>query len=183
MTPDIEFHTEGTPWFPLPEKLPSSDFANATAVAGNVLAVFLQHYGKDVKVGWGVKLQNYLEEAAQGQYSGIFLWMTEPLVPVPVVTAAVYPAQGTAEETLPLIGGASHGEPFSSPGLGDGLRFDSSTQIRKGLFGKATRRTVRWAWRIDAVDLLVTLERDDDESLARMLPDVEALLRGATVSR
>lgn len=183
MSTDIEYSTEGLPWLSLPPKFPSPDYDSPTTAAGNVLAVFAQHHGIDVKVSWGAKLQNYLQEAARGQYSGIFLWMTEPLVPVPVVTAALYPAQGTAEETLPMIGGAPQGEPFAVPGLGDGFRFDSSAQVRKGLFGKATRRTVRWAWRVDDVDLLVTLERDDEESLARILPDVEALLATAVVSR
>ena len=100
-----------------------------------------------------------------------------------IVTAELYPVQGTAEETLPLLGGAAQGEPFAAPGLGDGARYDSTSQVRKGLFGKATRHTVRWVWRLDDVDLVVTLERDDEESLARVRPDVESLLAAAVVTR
>lgn len=183
MIPEIEFKVDGLPWLILPTRFPSADFASATAAAGHALAIFAQREGgESVKTSWGMKLSSYLENAARGQYSGLFLWLTEPLLPHAIVTAELYPVQGEAEETLPLLGGAPRGEPFPVPGLGDGARYESTAQVRKGLFGKASRKTVRWVWRIDEVDLVVTLERDDDESLARMLPDVEALLAAVVVT-
>lgn len=184
MTTEIEFKTDGLPWLILPTTYPSEEFASTTAAAGYALAVFAQREDtRDVKTSWGMKLASRLEEASRGQYSGIYLWMTEPLLPPALVTAEMYPVQGSAEETLPLLGGAPHGEPFAVPGLGDGARFESSEQVRKGLFGKATRHTVRWVWRVEELDLVVTLERDDEESLARLRPDVEALLAAAVVTR
>ncbi len=184
MVPDIEFKVDGLPWLILPTRFPSAEFPSSTTAAGYALAIFSQREGGDsVKTSWGMKLGSYLDGASQGQYSGLFLWLTEPLLPHAIVTAELYPVQGTAAETLPLLGGADHGEPVSVPGLGDGARYESTSQVRKGMFGKATRHTVRWVWRIDDVDLVVTLERDDEESLARIRPDVEALLAAAVVSR
>ena len=184
MTVEIEFRSEGLPWLLLPSRYPDPEYASPRAAAGYALAYLAEREAtQHVKTSWGMKLEPVLAEMSRGQYSGIFLWTAEPLLPFALVTAETYPAQGAAEETLPLLGGAPQGEPFEVQGLGAGTRFESSSQARKGLFGKVTRHTVRWVWRIDEIDLVVTLERDDVESLARMLPDVEALLASAVVSR
>ena len=94
----------------------------------------------------------------------------------------VHRAQGWASETPPLLGWGEHGQPFPVPGLGEGARYESSARVRPGLFGKVTGHTVRRVWRVEDVDLTVTLERDDDESIARPLPDGEALLATGRVS-
>jgi hypothetical protein len=184
VTVEIEFRSEGLPWLLLPSRYPDPEHASPRAAAGFALAYLAEREAtKHVRTSWGMKLEPVLAEMSRGQFSGIFLWTAEPIHPFALVTAETYPAQGEAAQTLPLLGGAPEGEPFEVPGLGAGMRFESRSQVRKGLFGKGTRHTVRWVWRIEELDLVVTLERDDAESLARMLPDVEALLAAALVSR
>ncbi len=183
-TPDIEFAVDGLPWIVLPTSFPSPELGSATEAGGRILGHFTQREGgSSAGTSYGMKLASHLEALARGQYSALFLWRTEPLVPPAIVTAELYPVQGDAHVTLPLLGGATHGEAFAVPGLGEGARYESTAQVRKGLFGKASRTAVRWVWRIDTVDLVVTLERDDDGSLAILRPDVEALLAAAVVTR
>lgn len=184
MESSISVDVTGLPWLLLPESYPDPDFPNVVEAARHTLWYFLERDGEaSLAKSWGVKLANRLEEESHGQYSAIFLWEVEPLLPHALVTAELYPAQGSAEETLPLLGGAPSGDPVTAGALGQGTRFRTSSQVRKGLFGKATRHTVRWVFRLDDVDLLVTLERDDEESLERILPDVEVLLPALKVTR
>lgn len=184
MPAGITFDVEGLPWLELPTSLPSAEHGTATTVAGLTLGILDRHLGAKVATQrWGARFDAYLEHAARGQFSHLFLWLSDPILPVAVVTVETYPAQGDAADVLPTLGGAPSGEPVSVPGLGDGTRFEVTEQVRKGIFGKATRRTVRWVWRVEETDVIVTLERDDEESLARMLPDTEALLATAAVAR
>ncbi|NLF05324.1 MAG: hypothetical protein GX593_10050 [Actinomycetales bacterium] len=184
MAPEITFDAEGLPWLNLPGVYPTEDLPHTTEAARRALWHFKERDGEDsLAKSWGMKLASRLDKESQGQHSGMFLWLTEPLVPHALVFVEIHPAQGDAASTLPLLGGAPDGEPFSVPGLGDGARYRSTAQVRSGLFGKATRHVVRWVWRVEDLDLIVTLEREDAQSLARLLPDVETLLAAATVTR
>lgn len=184
MIQGIMFDVEGLPWLELPTKLPSSEHGTTTTVAGLTLGILDRHLGAKVASSrWGAKLDSYLTDAARGQFAHLFLWLTDPVLPIAVVSVETYPAEGEAAEVLPLLGGAPRGEPVTMPGLGAGARFEVTEQVRKGVFGKATRYIVRWVWRVEGVDVIVTLERGDQESLARVLPDVELLLAGAVVIR
>ncbi len=185
--PDVEFHTEGLPWWSLPARFPHPDYRSPTEAAGSVLNHF--HHREDlgpIKTSYGAKLSSILEANRFGNYSGIYLWTTEPILPHALVTVELRAAEGDVDATHRRLAGVAddatnHGASVTFPGLGRGTVFEQTRMVRKGLFGKAPRWSVKWTWRLDEADLMVTFERDDEESLARIRPDVEVLLAAVTV--
>ena len=182
MVAEISLSVGDLPWLEVPAKLQATDTV-AMHVAGGAAGIFYRRGDKAATTSWTVRLSDHLDEIARGQFSQIFLWLTEPLRQHALITAETHPAEGDPEEILPMLGGAAQGEPFSVPGLGEGARYTSTAQVRRGLLRKVTRHTVRWVWRVEDVDYIVTLERDDAEALERLIPDVEELLATAELTR
>ena len=158
--------------------------------AADVAIKFGLEHGEDFRrERYAHKLLAHLPTYNGRELSGLFLWLTEPLLPPVIMTLETYEAVGAATETLPLLGHADDPglgievTPAPHPRLGEGARYVRRVKVRKGLFGSTERTEVRWVWRVrDALDVVLTLERGDAAELDRILPDVEALIATAQVS-
>lgn len=138
---------------------------------------------------WGFRLMHQLAAMPWGELAGLYVWLREPLSPPGFVTVEEYVAVGETAQTWPILGHAD--EPglgveeaeLSHPVLGQGKRYLRRVKKRRGLFSSSEGLEVRWVWRIEGHDLVITFARDDHAEAARVLPDVEALVASARLGR
>jgi len=190
MTFQTVWGDESAPWMHVPLAWPDPDFGVPMNFAADVAIKFGQEHGE------GFRRERYLHRLLAHlapydgrELGGLYLWLGEPLLPPVLATLEIYETVGAVEETFPLLGHAddpglgTEVTPAPHPELGLGSRYVRRVKTRKGVFGSAVRTEVRWVWRVrDTQDLVLTIERDDPEELARILPDVEALIATARVA-